>query len=56
MTVHSRALDEQAFHEAFDAYWEAHGGTESGLRAAICTYLEKAEQRQADETDAEKTQ
>lgn len=44
MTVHARALDEQAFQQAFDAYWEAHGGTESGLRAAICTYLEKAQE------------
>lgn len=48
MTVHPRALDEHAFHQAFDAYWEAHGGTESGLRAAICTYLEKADEDAAE--------
>lgn len=44
MTVHPRDLDEEAFHQAFEAYWEAQGGTASGLRAAISTYLEKTEQ------------
>ena len=35
------AVDKSAFLDAFEAYWEAEGGTENGLKAFLETYLER---------------
>jgi len=37
-------MDEAAFEEALEAYWEADGGTYGGVRAAILKYLELVDQ------------
>ena len=48
-------LDKSALFDAQEAYWNAEGGTDKGIEAAIAAYLERVKFRPSRFSDAPRT-